>query len=50
MGGVEIPVRDQEFLGLASYYRRFIRDFSKIVVPLTILTQKGVTFAWGPEH
>ena len=28
------------FLGLADYYRRFMKDFSKIVAPLTRLTQK----------
>ena len=44
------PSDIRSFLGLAGYYRRFIRDFSKIVVPLTRLTRKGVDFRWGPEQ
>ena len=37
------------FLGLASYYRRFILDFSKIAKPMTRLLQKDVKFVWTPE-
>ena len=36
----------RSFLGLAGYYRRFMKDFSKIVAPLTRLTQKNVKFIW----
>nr|GEX31104.1 putative reverse transcriptase domain-containing protein [Tanacetum cinerariifolium] len=32
------------------YYRRFIKNFSKIAKPLTILTQKSKTFDWGEEQ
>ena len=34
----------KSFLGLVGYYRRFVKDFSKIAAPLTRLTQKNVKF------
>ena len=34
------------FLRLVGCYRKFVKDFSKIAVPLTQLTQKGVTYEW----
>ena len=36
----------RQFLGLASYYRRYIHCFSDIAAPLNALTQKGVPFTW----
>lgn len=36
----------QSFLGFANFYRRFIRNYSKIIAPLTALTKKGFTFEW----
>lgn len=36
----------KSFLGLASYYRRFVKGFSCIAAPLFRLLQKGEEFAW----
>nr|GEV84629.1 putative reverse transcriptase domain-containing protein [Tanacetum cinerariifolium] len=35
---------------LAGYYRRFIKDFSKIAMSLTILTQRDKKFVWGKDQ
>nr|GEW58812.1 putative reverse transcriptase domain-containing protein [Tanacetum cinerariifolium] len=40
----------RSFLGLAGYYRRFIKKISKIAKSLTVLTQKCKTFDWGEKH
>ena len=36
----------RSFLGLARYYGRFIKDFSRLAAPMTRLTQKEVKFDW----
>jgi hypothetical protein len=39
----------QNFLGLASYYRRFIPNFSKISKPITELLKKGTKYVWSKD-
>lgn len=36
-------------MGLASYYRRFVRGFADITRLLHQLTEKGRRFSWGEE-
>ena len=40
----------RSFLGLASYYRRFIENFSSVASPLYELTRKDVGFSWESIH
>jgi hypothetical protein len=40
----------RSFLGLAGFYRRFVKDFSKIALPLTQMTQKERSWEWGKEQ
>ncbi|GJX43091.1 putative reverse transcriptase domain-containing protein [Tanacetum coccineum] len=44
------PMEIRQFLGLAGYYRRLIKGFSKIAKPMTKLTQKKVKFIWGDKQ
>jgi hypothetical protein len=39
----------QSFLGLAGYYHRFIKDFSKIAKPIMKLLEKNKAFEWTAE-
>ncbi|CAI5669469.1 unnamed protein product [Oreochromis niloticus] len=39
----------RSFLGLASYYRRFVKNFATIASPLHWLTKKGREFHWSED-
>ncbi len=39
----------RQYLGLCSYYRRFIKNFSNIAKPLTDLTKKDTALKWTDQ-
>ena len=39
----------QQFLGLASYYRRYIEKFADIATPVYNLTKANFSVSWTPE-
>ena len=54
-GVIEWPVprsvKDvQKFLGLANYYRQFVKDFAKIAKPLHEMTRKETKWNWGERQ
>jgi len=47
---VSKSVKDvQKFLGLANYYRQFVKDFAKIAKPLHEMTRKEIKWNWGEK-
>src|SRR5215216_4706688 len=38
------------FIALASYYRKFIKNFSSIVEPLNRLLKKNIYYVWGKDQ
>ena len=40
----------QKFLGLANYYRWFVKDFAKIAKPLHEMTRKEMKWNWGERQ
>ena len=42
--------RLRAFLGLCNYYRKFVKTFSAIAKPLTMLTRNDQPWIWGDEQ
>ena len=40
----------RSFLGLASYYRRFVAGFSTVAAPMFVVMCKDTPFEWGPQQ
>ena len=49
MGNPKSTTEIRSFLGLVGYYRRFIKGFSKLALPLTKFTCKGRAFVWDVQ-
>jgi len=40
----------RKFLGLANYYRRFIKDFARVARPMNMLPRKDVKWQWRKKQ
>ena len=40
----------RKFMGLANYYRRFIKDFAQVARPINMLMRKDVKWQWRVEQ
>jgi hypothetical protein len=40
----------QRFLGFTNYYRRFIKDYAELALPINKLTRKSESWVWGDEQ
>ena len=40
----------RSFLGMAGFFRKFVKGYANIAQPLTRLTSDNVPFTWGPEE
>ena len=40
----------RSFIGMTSFFRKFIKNYAAIAKPLTLLTSENVPWIWGPEQ
>ena len=49
LGSPHFSASSSSILKFCKLYRHFIKDFSRIAVPLTDLTKKDIVFQWSPD-